>query len=145
MQGWQVWGLCIYSAWQRHHKQSSLAQDIFQRVLRPMKMSALISLLRLSSAMVLLGLSIAAPAETCSDVRDMDPATRGSLENAALQMFGSLSRGDAATLRQSAIPSLASNFSGVESAINANKSMLTSSQASVRATYLLEAGGTANL
>jgi hypothetical protein len=110
-----------------------------------MKMSVLANLLRLAFVLALLGVSIAAQAETCSDVRDMDQATRSALESAALQMFGSLSRGDVAALRQNAIPSLASNFGGVESAINANKLVMGTGQASVRATYLLEAGGTATL
>jgi hypothetical protein len=110
-----------------------------------MKMSALVSLLRLSAAVVLLGASIAAQAETCSDVRDMDAATRSTMENASLQMFGALSRGDAAAMRQNAIPSLASNFGGVETAVNSNKPVMATGQASVRATYLLEAGGTATL
>jgi hypothetical protein len=109
-----------------------------------MKMSVLANLLRLSAVIALLGLAVA-QAETCSDVRDMDAATRSSMENTALQMFGSLSRGDAASMRQNAIPSLASNFGGVESAINANKPIMSAGQASVRATYLLEAGGTATL
>src|SRR5919201_2840291 len=110
-----------------------------------MKMSVLASLLRLSAAMALMGLGMSVQAETCSDVRDMDAATRSSMENAALQMFGSLARGDVASMRQNAIPTLASNFAGVESAVNANKPVIGAGQPSVRATYLLEAGGTATL
>ena len=110
-----------------------------------MKMSVLASLLRLSAAMALMGLGMSVQAETCSDVRDMDAATRSSMENAALQMFGSLARGDVASMRQNAIPTLASNFAGVESAVNANKPVMGAGQPSVRATYLLEAGGTATL
>src|SRR5262245_17383116 len=105
-----------------------------------MKISYLVSLFQLAAAIALLSLSIAAQAETCSDVRDMEPGTRSSMENAALQLFGSLSRGDTAAMRQSAIPSLASNFGGVKSAVNTNKPIMSTGQASVRATYLLEAG-----
>ncbi|MCI0348356.1 MAG: hypothetical protein L0Z53_02935 [Acidobacteriales bacterium] len=108
-------------------------------------MSVLASVLRFSAIALFLGLSVAAQGETCSDVRDMDGPTRSSMENAALQMFGALSRGDVAAMRQNAIPSLASNFTGVEAAINANKPAMAAGQASVRATYLLEAGGTATL
>jgi hypothetical protein len=110
-----------------------------------MKRSVFHSLLRLVVAISLLTLGLNAPAETCSDAHDMDAATRSSMEQAALQMFNSLSRGDAAAMRQNAIASLASNFAGVEGAINANKPILAGGQASVRATYLLEAGGTATL
>ena len=110
-----------------------------------MKMSVLAKLLQLSVVALWLSTGIVAQAESCSDVRDMDSATRSSMENTALQMFGALSRGDIASLRQSAIPSLASNFGGVESAVNSNKALMSTGQASVRATYLLEAGGTATI
>src|SRR5262245_18069539 len=109
-----------------------------------MKMNVLANLLRISAAITLLGLGIA-QGETCSDVRDMDSATRSSMENTALQMFGALSRGEVASLRQSAIPTLASNFGGVETAVTSNKPAMSTGQASVRATYLLEAGGNATL
>jgi hypothetical protein len=107
-----------------------------------MKMSVLKALV---SLVVALGFGISASAETCSNAHEMDAATRGSMEKAALQMFDFLSRGDVASMRQSAIAPLAGNFSGVEAAINANKAVVGGGQASVRATYLLEAGGTVNL
>lgn len=92
-----------------------------------------------------LGLGISASAETCSNAHEMDAATRTSMEQAALKMFDFLSRGDAASMRQNAIAPLASNFSGVEGAINTNKPVLAGGQATIRATYFLEAGGTTTL
>src|SRR5919197_2793473 len=105
--------------------------------------SALKSFVGLVVAVLLLPLGMWA--ETCSNAHEMDGPTRSSMESAALQMFAALARGDAAAMRQNAITSLAGNFGGVESAVNANKPILTGAQAVVRATYLLEAGGTATL
>src|SRR6266849_487775 len=83
----------------------------------------------------------AASAELCSTVADMDTATRSALEHAALQFGDAVVRGDAASLRQNAIASLASNFAGAEALVNESKPVLAGAQASVRATYLLDATG----
>lgn len=90
-------------------------------------------------------LSAPASAELCSNVNDMDAATRSAIERAALQYFDDAARGDAAALQQNSIPAVASNFGGVEALINQSKPVLTGAQASVRATYLLEADGTVPL
>jgi hypothetical protein len=82
-----------------------------------------------------------ASAELCSTINDMDSATRSALEHAALQFGDAVVRGDAATLRQNAITSLASNFAGAEALINDSKSAFTGGQATIRATYLLDATG----
>jgi hypothetical protein len=111
-----------------------------------MKTSISKSLIGVAVAVLLLGAgAVSAFAESCSNAHDMDAATRSSMERAALQMFDSLVRGDTAAMRQSSIAPLAGNFGGVESAINANKAAMAGAQATVRATYLLEAGGTATL
>jgi hypothetical protein len=98
-----------------------------------------------SLAVLVLVLQLNALAESCSNAHEMDAATRSSMESAALQMFNALSRGDAVSMRQNSIASLAGNFAGVEAAVAANKPILAGAQATVRATYLLEAGGTATL
>ncbi|HTC94290.1 MAG TPA: hypothetical protein VK699_12690 [Terriglobales bacterium] len=82
-----------------------------------------------------------ASAELCSTVNDMDSATRSALEHAALQFGDAVVRGDAATLRQNAIASLASNFAGAEALINDSKAAFSGGQATIRATYLLDATG----
>lgn len=84
-------------------------------------------------------LSPSASGQVCSTVSDMDAATRSALERAALQFGDSVIRGDAAALRQNAIASLASNFAGTEALVNESKSIFPGGQASVRATYLLDA------
>src|SRR5713101_5371365 len=108
--------------------------------------SGVLSLLRLLSFAALLltcvGLFVsAASAELCNTVNDMDAATRSALEHAALQFGDAVVRGDAASLRQNAIASLASNFAGAEALVNESKPVLAGAQASVRATYLLDATG----
>jgi hypothetical protein len=82
-----------------------------------------------------------AGAETCNTVADMDAATRSALEHTALQFGDAVIRGDAASLRQNAIASVASNFAGAEAIVNDSKQALAGGQASVRATYLLDATG----
>lgn len=71
----------------------------------------------------------------------MDASTRSALERTALQFGDSVTRGDSAALRQSAVASLASNFAGAEALVNDSKGTLSGGQASVRATYLLDASG----
>ncbi|MBV9574767.1 MAG: hypothetical protein JOY93_12005 [Acidobacteriales bacterium] len=54
-------------------------------------------------------------------------------------------RGDSASLRQNAIARVASDFSGIESAVKENQAALAASQPSVRPPYLLKVDGTATL
>ena len=71
----------------------------------------------------------------------MDAATRSALEHSALKFAESVVHGDAAGLRQNAIASLGANFAGAEALVNENKALFSGGQASVRATYLLDASG----
>lgn len=73
----------------------------------------------------------------------MDGATRTALTNTALHYYDLIAKGDSTTLRQSAIPSLAADFSGIESTIKANEAALTSARPAARPPFLLEAQGTA--
>ncbi len=82
-------------------------------------------------------------AESCLTSSDMDAATRNSLTSSGVRYFDMIVRGDAASLRQNAIPSLAGDFSGVEGTVKENQSALTGSKASARPPFLLEAQGTA--
>lgn len=96
------------------------------------------------AGLVLLSIAIvssSAWAQICSTVSDMDASTRSALERAALQFGDSVTRGDPAALRQNAVASLASNFAGAEALVNDSKGALSGGQASVRATYLLDASG----
>src|SRR5229473_1967815 len=84
-------------------------------------------------------------AENCLTATDMDAATRTALTNSGTRYFDMIARGDAAPLRQNAIPSLAADFSGIEGTIKENQPALAGSKATARPPFLLEATGTAPL
>jgi hypothetical protein len=84
-----------------------------------------------------------AGAQTCFTSEEIDASVKTALESTANKYFGMVTQGDAATLRQNAIPSLASGFSGVESVINDNKANLAGATATAQAPYLLKLDGTA--
>ena len=90
-----------------------------------------------------LALSPGVQAETCFTASDMDAATRSALENTAKRYFDMASRGDTASLRQNSIPSVTSNFSGIEAAVKDNQSNFAGAQATPRPPFLLQAPGTA--
>ena len=81
--------------------------------------------------------------ENCLTATEMDASTRTTLESTAKRFFEMAARGDSASLRQNAISFLASNFGGVEAAINDNKEKFASAQSTVQPPYLLEEQGTA--
>lgn len=89
-------------------------------------------------------LVVAAPlaAQTCSTASEMNVATRSALENTGRRLFDMASKGDVFNLKQSAIPSLASNFGGIETAVIENKEALSGSQSTVRPPFLLKLDGT---
>ena len=82
-------------------------------------------------------------AETCQTSTDMDEATKAALSAAGQRYFDMIVRGDTATLRQDAIPSVASDFSGIESTVKGHQSDLAGSKPSPRPAFLLDASGTA--
>ncbi len=82
-------------------------------------------------------------AQTCASSAEMDAATKSALETAGQQFFTQAARGDVAAMRQNAVPSLASNFSAVETAVKDNAPLFQGAQATVRGVYLLDAPGTA--
>jgi hypothetical protein len=100
--------------------------------------------LRLYAALALLAFSASSGlAENCLTSSDMDAATRTALTAASIRYFDLIVKGDTATLRQSAIPSLAGDFSGIETTVKDNQSALAGSKATARPPFLLEAEGTA--
>jgi hypothetical protein len=86
-----------------------------------------------------------ARAQTCLGADDMDPSTATALTNAAENYFQMIAHGDSATLEQNAIPSVAANFSGIQTAVRDNQSALAGAKAVARPPYLLQAEGTAPL
>jgi len=94
----------------------------------------------LFKALVLM-LAVAAHAQTCLSAADVEPAIRAGLEAAATRYFDMSARGDAASLKQNSIPSLAANFAPIEKALKDNQPDLSGATATVRPPYLLTAEG----
>jgi len=97
------------------------------------------------AALVLLLCRPSAWAQSCSPGSELEVAVKSALEGAALEMFAYAARGDSEALRARAIPSLASDFGGIASAVSDHQGNLAGAQPSVRVSYLLEAEGTAPL
>jgi hypothetical protein len=69
----------------------------------------------------------------------MEDATRAALTTAGLRYFDLVVKGDTGSLRASAIPSLAGDFSGIEASVKDNQSALAGAKAAARPPFLLEA------
>jgi hypothetical protein len=80
-----------------------------------------------------------AAAQACQTASDMDATSRTAITNAADRYFGMAARGDPASLRQSAIPSLASDFAGVDNTIKVHQQELSGAQANLKSSFLLNA------
>jgi hypothetical protein len=92
-------------------------------------------------AFILLGGQVLA--QTCSTASDMDAATRTALETTGKRLFDMAAKGDVFNLKQSAIPGLAANFAGIETAVIENKDAFYGASATVRPPYLLKLEGNA--
>ena len=86
-----------------------------------------------------------AHAQTCFTAGDMDEPTRTALVNSAKRYFDMAVRGDSAALRQNSIPSLASDFSGIETVVKDNQANLSGAQGNPRPPFLFKVEGTAPL
>jgi hypothetical protein len=84
-------------------------------------------------------------AQTCLTSDDMDAPTKGALASTGQRFFDLVAKGDTATLRQNAIPSLAGDFSGIEGSIKDNQANFAGAKATPRSPYFLKAEGTAPL
>src|SRR5215475_2380827 len=80
----------------------------------------------------------AASAQTCQTSADMDAAARTAITNAGQRYFGMASKSDAASLKQNSIPSLASDFGGVENLIKERQPDLAGAQAVIKNAFLLD-------
>jgi len=85
---------------------------------------------------------IAAFAQTCLTIGDMDEATHTALTATAQRFYDMAARGDSASLRQNAIAGLATNFSGIENAVKENQANLAGVQPTSRPPFLLKVEGT---
>ena len=82
-------------------------------------------------------------AQSCQTASEMDAASKTSIQNSAQRYYDMTAKGDVASLRQNAIQSLASDFSGIEGTIKENQSNLAGAQATIKSFFLLDASGTA--
>jgi hypothetical protein len=86
-----------------------------------------------------------ASAQTCTTANDMDEPTRTALTTTGKRYMDMAARGDSAGLRQNSIASVASEFSGIETAVKDHQASFSGAQATPRAPFLLKADGTAPL
>ena len=89
----------------------------------------------------LLILTVIASAQTCLSGDDVDPAAKSALETTARKYFDMVAKGDVALLRQNSIPSVAADFSGIETAVKDNQANFAGVQPTVRPPYELQAEG----
>src|SRR5215475_7089178 len=78
-------------------------------------------------------------AQTCQKASDMDATARTAITTAGQRYFGFAARGDVASLRQGSIPSLASDFAGIETTIKDHQQALTGAQPILKDSFLLNA------
>jgi hypothetical protein len=90
-------------------------------------------------------LSVCAAAQNCQTSSDLDDLTRTAITAAAQHDFELVARGDTASLRQNAIASVASDFSGIEITVKDYQPSFSGAQATVKSLFLLEADGAAPL
>src|SRR5947209_16944409 len=86
-----------------------------------------------------------AAAQTYIPASCMDEPYRNAVVSTAKKYFDMAARGDAASLKQNAIASLASDFGAIETAIKDNQANFSGAQANARPPFLLKAEGTAPL
>jgi len=79
--------------------------------------------------------------QTCLTGDDLNAATRTALENAGRRYSELAAKGDTETLKEMAIPSVAADFGGIQTAVKDNREALAGSQVTVRPPFLLEAQG----
>src|ERR1035438_6259970 len=97
----------------------------------------------LLSMLVLLPLE--ARAQSCQTSSELDDAAKAPVTAAGQRYFDMAAKGDAAGLRQNSVPSLASDFAGIEATIKDRQPDLAGAQASVKSFFLLDASGAASL
>jgi hypothetical protein len=81
---------------------------------------------------------LGARAQSCQTSSDLDDATRTAITAAGQRYFGMATKGDVASMRQNAIPSLASDFSGIETTVKDFERDLAAAQATVKGVFLLD-------
>jgi hypothetical protein len=94
---------------------------------------------------LLVGWSGAAQGQSCATASDMDEATRAALMNTAKRYFDMAARGDSGGLKENSIASVASEFSGIETAVKDHQASFAGAQAMPRLPFLLKQDSTTPL
>ena len=76
--------------------------------------------------------------QSCQSSADLDDAARTAITSAGQRYFDMVAKGDAATLRQNANPSLAADFSGIEATVKDHQQDLAGAQGSIKGAFLLD-------
>jgi hypothetical protein len=98
------------------------------------------------TALILLACTTgSASAQSCQASSDLDDATRSAITAAGQRYFEMAAKGDSASLRQNAIASLASDFSGIEATVKDRQADLASAHATLKSVFLLQAEGSGPL
>jgi hypothetical protein len=87
--------------------------------------------------------AISARAQSCQTSSELDDATLAGITAAGQRYFGLATKADVASLRQNAIASLASDFSGIETTVKDHQQDLSAAQATVKSVFLLQTEGSA--
>lgn len=82
-------------------------------------------------------------AQSCQTATELDEAIKSAITNAAQKYFTMAAGGDAASLKQNAIASLAGDFAGIEGLVKLRQPDLAGAQPAVKFLSLLDEQGTA--
>jgi hypothetical protein len=80
-------------------------------------------------------------AQSCQTASDLDEANRTAISTAGQRMFDLVAKGDSASMKQNATPSLAGDFGGIENAVKNNHDALAGARATLRSLFELEVEG----
>jgi hypothetical protein len=98
-----------------------------------------------ASIVIVLVFHSAAHAQICQTASDLDDATRSALSTAGQRLFDMAAKGDTASMKQNATPSLVSDFGGIEGAVTGNHDALSGAKATLRSLFELEVQGSGPL
>jgi hypothetical protein len=85
--------------------------------------------------------ALSARAQTCQTSSELDDATRSAITATAERCFATAAKNDMGSLRQASTPSLAADFSGIESTVKERQPELAGIQPTVKSVFLLETEG----
>lgn len=91
--------------------------------------------------LILSSFALHAAAQTCQTSEDLDDATRNTITMAGQRFFDMANKGDVTSMQQNAIPNLASDFTGISSAVTAFHQTRDAAQATLHGVFLLDATG----